>query len=89
VLNPDGAQARRSGGFRVLDPANELNDDFFSSRDQLWLNPLTPRANATVELGLIVQRQGGKQALENVPVAFRALVRRVGSAHKLPRSDLV
>ncbi|PDW04704.1 MSCRAMM family protein [Candidatus Viridilinea mediisalina] len=70
VRNPDGSQARLRNAFSVLDPTDELNDDLFSSRDQLWLNPLTPRINTSVELGLLVQRQGGKQVLENVPVAF-------------------
>ncbi|RRR74698.1 MAG: hypothetical protein EI684_06485 [Candidatus Viridilinea halotolerans] len=71
VLNPNGHRATLPNGFRVLDPEAELNDDMFSSSDQLWLNPSSPQVNMPVELGLIVQRQGGKRALESVPVAFR------------------
>ncbi len=71
VANPDGGQVSLPAGFTVLDAADTVHDDLFSSSDQLWLNPLVPQAGQSVELGLLVQRSGGKQPLEGVTVAFR------------------
>ncbi len=71
VANPDGGQVSLPAGFTVLDAADTLYDDLFSSTDQLWLNPLVPQAGQSVQLGLLVQRRGGKQPLEGVTVAFR------------------
>ncbi len=71
VANPDGGQVSLPAGFTVLDAADTLHDDLFSSTDQLWLNPLVPQAGQSVQLGLLVQRRGGKQPLEGVTVAFR------------------
>ena len=71
VANPDGGQVSLPAGFTVLDAADTLYDDLFSSSDQFWLNPLVPQAGQPVQLGLLVQRSGGKQPLEGVTVAFR------------------
>ena len=71
VANPDGGQVSLPTGFTVLDAADTVHDDLFSSSDQLWLNPPVPQAGQSVQLGLLVQRSGGKQPLEGVTVAFR------------------
>jgi parallel beta-helix repeat protein len=68
VRNPDGGQATLSDGYTVLDVEND--DDLSSSSDQLWLNPEAPRAGTPARLGLFVQRQGGKNTLEQVQVDF-------------------
>ncbi|NCC36106.1 MAG: hypothetical protein EOM24_29435, partial [Chloroflexia bacterium] len=69
VRNPDGGSATIANGYTVLDQVND--DDLTSSSDLFWLNPEVPRANAPAQMGLFVQRFGGKAALEQVQVAFR------------------
>ena len=70
VTNPDRGSAQLADAYTVLDAAGTVNDDLFSTSDQLWLSPVTPRANTPVQIGLFVQRSGGKAVLEQVPVAF-------------------
>jgi len=70
VTNPDRGSAQLASAYTVLDAAGTVNDDLFSASDQLWLSPVTPRANTPVQIGLFVQRSGGKAVLEQVPVAF-------------------
>ncbi|NCC34681.1 MAG: hypothetical protein EOM24_22100 [Chloroflexia bacterium] len=71
VINPGGAQALVPAGFTVLDATDSTFDDLFSSSDQLWVSPVVPQANTPFQLGLVVQRTGGKQVLADIPVTFR------------------
>ncbi|NNJ13543.1 DUF2012 domain-containing protein [Chloroflexales bacterium ZM16-3] len=71
VTNLDASHAQLATAYTVLDATSTLNNDLLSTNDQLWLNPVTPRVNTPVQLGLILQRSGGKAALEGVTVEFR------------------
>ncbi|NNJ13542.1 hypothetical protein EKD04_024770 [Chloroflexales bacterium ZM16-3] len=71
VTNLDASHAQLATAYTVLDATSTLNNDLLSTNDQLWLNPVTPRVNTPVQLGLILQRSGGKTALEGVSVEFR------------------
>ncbi|WP_281257223.1 ELWxxDGT repeat protein [Candidatus Viridilinea mediisalina] len=71
VTNGDGKQVVLANGYTVLDAASELNDDLLSNSDYLWLDPVLPRVNHPVQLGLLVERMGGKNTLEAVEVLFR------------------
>ncbi|RRR65752.1 MAG: hypothetical protein EI684_22225 [Candidatus Viridilinea halotolerans] len=71
VTNDDGKQVVLANGYTVLDAASELNDDLLSNSDYLWLDPVLPRVNHPVQLGLLVERMGGKNTLEAVEVLFR------------------
>ena len=69
VTNPNGRQSAQPLTFSVLDGSANLVDDLFSSSDQIWLNPVTPRATVASLLGIFVERSGGAAPLE-VEVAF-------------------
>jgi hypothetical protein len=71
VVNPNGNQAGLSSAVTILNAATSTYNDLFSSNDQLWVDPLPARAGVAVNLGLFVQRSGGEQVLENIPVEFR------------------
>ncbi|WP_216361440.1 choice-of-anchor C family protein [Candidatus Chloroploca asiatica] len=71
VTNPGGGEAQLANAFTVVDATDATFDDLFSSSDQLWINPVLPRANEPFEVGLVVQRSGGKTTLTDVPVTFR------------------
>jgi hypothetical protein len=71
VVNPNGDQVRLIDAIIILDAKTSNFDDLFSSDEQLWVDPLPARATVPIDLGLIVQRLGGKQVLEEVPVEFR------------------
>jgi len=45
-------------------------DDLSSSDSLLWTDPLAPRAGDAADVGLVVNRQGGKQVIPNVKVNF-------------------
>ncbi|MBP1468950.1 IPT/TIG domain-containing protein, partial [Candidatus Chloroploca sp. M-50] len=70
VRHPGGAQATLPAAFTVL-AATSTFDDLFSRSDDLWVSPMVPQAQTPFELGLVVQRSGGKQTLTAVPVTFR------------------
>ena len=70
VKNLDGGEATLADAFTVIN-ASGLNDDLSSSNDLLWINPQAPRATVPFDLGLLVQRRGGRNALDNVLVEFR------------------
>ena len=70
VINPNDDQARLNNALTIEDAETSNYDDLFSSDDQFWADPLPARAGVPVNLGLFVQRSGGKQVLEDVPVAF-------------------
>ena len=46
------------------------NDDLFGRSAGLWTEPQTPSAGSPTQLGLVVQRQGGKETISGVPVKF-------------------
>ncbi|PDV97120.1 hypothetical protein A9Q02_19230 [Candidatus Chloroploca asiatica] len=71
VRHPGGAQATLSAGFTVLEATSSTFDDLFSRSDDLWVSPVVPQAQTPFDLGLVVQRSGGKQTLTAVPVTFR------------------
>jgi hypothetical protein len=71
VVNPNGAQNRRNNAVTIEDAETSTFDDLSSSDDEFWIDPLPARATVAINLGLIVQRDGGKQTLEDVQVAFR------------------
>jgi hypothetical protein len=45
-------------------------DDLSSSDSLLWTDPLAPRAGDAADVGLVVNRQGGKQVIPNLKVNF-------------------
>ncbi|WP_129673454.1 kelch repeat-containing protein [Candidatus Chloroploca sp. Khr17] len=71
VTNLGGGEAQLAQAFTVVDATDATFDDLFSSSDQLWINPVLPRANEPFEVGLVVQRSGGKTTLTDIPVTFR------------------
>ena len=72
VRNPGNRESQRTAAYTVLDADDADYDDLFASSNDLWLDPAPPRANVPVQLGLLVQRRGGKVPLENVTVEFRS-----------------
>ena len=70
VANPNGDQVRLNNALTIRDAATSSYDDLFSSDNQFWADPLPARAGVAVNLGLIVQRSGGRQVAQNLPVAF-------------------
>jgi len=72
VVNPNGGgEARRTNAVKIEDAATSTFEDLLSSDDQFWVNPLPARAGVSINVGLIVQRNGGRVVLEDVPVEFR------------------
>ena len=71
VTNPNGRQSGQVT-FTVLDGSVNLVDDLFSSSEQIWLNPVTPRATIPALMGMFVERSGGTAPLASmVEVEFR------------------
>ncbi|WP_129671862.1 VWA domain-containing protein [Candidatus Chloroploca sp. Khr17] len=69
VTNPDGQQATLPDAYTVLDASS--NNDLLGYDHEIWLNPVTPRAGETTEIGVLVHRLGGKAVLQDVVVEFR------------------
>jgi hypothetical protein len=69
VTNPDDQQATLADAYNVLDASS--NNDLLGYDHELWVNPLSPRAGATTEIGALVHRLGGKAVLQDVTVEFR------------------
>jgi hypothetical protein len=67
VTNPGNRTATLADAYTVLSPND---DDLFGANYDLWTNPVVPRAGEQFEMGLLVHRQGGKDALEDVLVRF-------------------
>ncbi len=72
VRNSGHKESQQTAVYTVLDADNADYDDLFASSNDLWLDPVPPRANVSVQLGLLVQRTSGKVPLENVTVEFRS-----------------
>jgi hypothetical protein len=68
VTNPDSGQDQLDDAYTLID--NTSNNDLFGYDHELWFNPEVPRAGEPMEMGLFVHRQGGKAALQDVPVRF-------------------
>jgi hypothetical protein len=68
VTNPGGGQDQLDDAYTLID--GNSNNDLFGYDHELWFNPEVPRAGETMQMGLFVHRQGGKAALQNVPVRF-------------------
>jgi hypothetical protein len=45
-------------------------EDLYAQSDELWRDPVTPRAGEPLSVGLVVHRRGGATPLTNVPVEF-------------------
>lgn len=67
VQNPGNITAMKPDAYTAIDGGN---DDMYSYSSQLWTDPVAPRAGQSTDVGLVVNRQGGKQVLSNVPVNF-------------------
>jgi uncharacterized membrane protein len=61
VANTTVSETLRNA-YTVIEAAASLDDLYASSQD-LWVDPLTLRKEQTAQVGLIVNRQGGKQPL--------------------------
>jgi hypothetical protein len=68
VTNPGGGQDQLDDAYTLIDSTS--NNDLFGYDHELWFNPEVPRAGEPMEMGLLVHRQGGKAALQDVPVRF-------------------
>ncbi|MBI3960816.1 MAG: IPT/TIG domain-containing protein [Chloroflexi bacterium] len=69
VYNPDGNGGQLAAAYTLLAP---VNDDLRSDGYALWSAPRAVRRGSTALLGLVVERQGGKNPLLNVAVDFYA-----------------
>ena len=67
VVNPGNVSAVQANGYTAIEGGN---DDMYSYSSQLWTDPVAPRGGQSADVGLVVNRQGGKQVLSNVPVKF-------------------
>jgi len=67
VHNPDGNGGWLVAAYTVL---AAVNDDLSSHGYALWSDPRALRRGSTALLGLVVERQGGKNPLANVAVDF-------------------
>lgn len=67
VHNPDGNGDWLAAGYTIY---TAVNDDLSSAPHALWSNPQSVRKGSTALLGLVVERQGGKDPLMNVAVDF-------------------
>lgn len=67
VFNPDGNGGQRAAIYTIYDA---INDDLNSAGYALWSDPRAVRRGSTALLGLVVERQGGKNPLLNVAVDF-------------------
>jgi len=63
--------------YTVLAP----QDDLFAQAQELWVDPVMPRAGEIARLGLLVHRRGGEAALTQVAVRFFADGQTLGDAH--------
>ena len=56
-------------------------DDLFAQTQELWVDPVAPRAGEVARLGLLVHRQGGSSTLSQVLVRFFANGQTLGDVH--------
>jgi hypothetical protein len=61
-----GATGSLADAFTVLKP----KEDLYAQAEELWHNPVAPRVDVPLEVGLVVHRRGGVDALANLPVRF-------------------
>ncbi len=69
VSNDTGKSTTLPQAYTVLD-LNIVNDDLYAQNQELWVDPVSPQANETAKLRLMVHRQGGSTPLDSVPVRF-------------------
>lgn len=67
VHNPDSNGDWLAAGYTIY---TAVNDDLSSAPHALWSNPQSVRQGSTALLGLVVERQGGKNPLINLAVDF-------------------
>ena len=63
---PGGAVSTLTDGYTVLAP----NDDLYGQSQELWVEPVAPRAESPAHIAMIVHRKGGDTPLGNVLVRF-------------------
>ena len=71
-----GSAATLPNAFTVLLPT----EDLFAQAQELWIDPVAPRAGTAAKLGMVVHRQDGTQSLTNVLVRFAANGSLIGDA---------
>lgn len=62
----NGAVSTLTKGFTILAP----NDDLYGQSQELWVEPVAPRAGSAAQIGMVVHRKGGDTPLSNVLVRF-------------------
>ncbi|MGB0385738.1 MAG: CARDB domain-containing protein [Ardenticatenaceae bacterium] len=78
AFNEPGEVATLSDAYTILEAAQ--SDDLFGQADELWVDPVAPRAGAATKLGLVVHRQGGDSTLSDVLVRFSVDGQTIGDA---------
>ncbi|HRJ40273.1 MAG TPA: CARDB domain-containing protein, partial [Caldilineaceae bacterium] len=63
---PGGAASTLNKGYTVLAP----NDDLYGQSQELWVEPVAPRAEAAAQIGMMIHRKGGDAPLSNLLVRF-------------------
>jgi len=67
VTNPDNSSAIAFGAYTAFQP---VNDDLFANGYQIWTDPVSPRSQEAAKVGVVIQRQGGKNVLSDVKARF-------------------
>jgi len=67
VRNPDNKQGIANDAYTGVEAGN---DDLFSESSLLWTDPVAPRTGESAEVGLVVNRQGGKNVIPSLSVNF-------------------
>ncbi|MBX2999216.1 MAG: CHRD domain-containing protein [Caldilineaceae bacterium] len=67
VINPDNKQGSAANAYTAVQAEN---DDLYSESNLLWTDPMAPRAGENTEVGLVVNRQGGKTVISPLAVDF-------------------
>jgi hypothetical protein len=65
VDNQSGQTAIIEGAYTAVERSA---DDLYGHSDQIWTDPVSPRAGEPVTVGLVVNRQGGTETIEGVVV---------------------
>lgn len=68
VVNPDTQQGVLTKGYAVYDSTS--NNDLFGYGFELWSAPGAPRSGEPTQIGLLIHRRGGKDALADIKVRF-------------------
>ncbi|MBP7963144.1 MAG: right-handed parallel beta-helix repeat-containing protein [Caldilineaceae bacterium] len=67
VTNPDNSSATAFSAYTAIQPTN---DDLYANGYQIWTDPVSPRSQEAAKVGVIIHRQGGKNALSDVKARF-------------------